>query len=45
MIFCMPTIGLGREFSRERGNEVTWKRSKVFSFRRMSKENNRITES
>lgn len=56
MFFCVSTIGLGKEFRRERGNEVTWKKSKVDFFFflllggffwkgvRMNKENNRITE-
>lgn len=29
VFFCVSTIGLGREFRRERGNEVPWKKSKV----------------
>lgn len=32
MFFCVSTIGLGKEFRRERGNEVTWKKSKVDFF-------------
>lgn len=52
MFFCVSAIGLGREFRRGRGNEGTWKKSKVdfLAFGvffggggRMNKEN-RITE-